>query len=82
MIVTQQPTMINMGDILDNRSSKPNPLEILKTDELKLTNLIQNYEWSKMFKITDIKKATLYFTEKIIVLTNGTHLKYPLTLKP
>lgn len=30
-----------------------------------ITNLIQNYDWSKMIEMSDINKATCYFTETI-----------------
>lgn len=35
---------------------------------IHINNLIQNYEWSEMFEMTDSNKATRYFTKTIISL--------------
>ncbi|KAF0752799.1 Uncharacterized protein FWK35_00012261 [Aphis craccivora] len=66
-ITDHYPKIISVGNILDNRHNKPNPLKILITDEAKLTDLIQNFEWSEMYDI-DTNRTAHYFTEKITSL--------------
>lgn len=64
------PIMISIGNLSKNRMNKPNPLKILKTDKLKLNNLIQTQNWSNLLEITDTNIATHYFTETINRLKN------------
>jgi hypothetical protein len=48
----------------------PKPLKILKTDNQKLSNSIENQNWSKILELTDVNKATQYFTSTLNNLFN------------
>lgn len=69
-ITDHYSTILSLGNILDNRNNKPNPLKILKTDHQKLSNSIENHNWSEVHDFTDVNKATRYFTSTVNNLKN------------
>lgn len=81
-ITVHYPIMIYIdNNLLDNCNNKPSPLKIFRADKLKLTSLIQNHEWSEIYKIIDINTVTHYFIVTLTSLKKRPHLKYLLILK-
>lgn len=62
-ITDHYPTALSIGNLSDNRNNSPNPLKILKNDHFKLTNQIQNHNWSEIFDFNDINLALHYLVE-------------------
>lgn len=69
-ITNYYPTVLSIGNILNNRNNTPKPLKILKTDNQKLSNSTENYIWSEILEFSDINKATQYFINTINNLKN------------
>jgi len=69
-ITDHYPTILSIGNILDKRNNMPKPFKILKTDNQKLSNSIENHNWSEILKFTDVNKATQYFTSTLYNLKN------------
>jgi hypothetical protein len=47
-MIDHYPIILSIGNLLDNRNNTENPLKLLKIDEIKLANLIQNHNWSEI----------------------------------
>lgn len=64
-VTDHYPTVLSIGNISDNRNNSPNPLKLLNINDDKLTELIQNHNWSEISEIYDVKKVSHYLIETI-----------------
>lgn len=81
-ITDHYPTILSLGNILDKRNNIPNPLKILKTDNQKLSNSIENHNWLEILEVTYVNKATQYFTSTLNNQKTKPRLKYTSPQKP
>jgi len=58
-------TTLSIGNLSDNRNNSLNPLKVLKIDDFKLTNQIQNHNWSEICDFNDVNLALHYLVETI-----------------
>jgi len=75
-ITDHYPTTLSIGNLSDNRNNSPNQLKVLKIDDYKLTNLIQNHNWSEIFDFNDVNLALQYLVEIINKLKKILHNRY------
>lgn len=69
-ITDHYSNILTIDNIIDNRNNEPNPLKILKTGCQKLSNSIENHNWSEILKFAYVNKATQYFISTINNLNN------------
>lgn len=70
-ITDHYPIILSIGNLVDNRNNTKNPFKLLKIDDKKLDNLIQNHNWSEITKLKDVNKSNHYCTETINNLKNN-----------
>lgn len=73
--------MLSVVSILDNCNNKPNPLDLLKIDNLTLANPFK-FIIDLKYSISEVNKATVYFIEfvnklKYYVLSDISFLSKP-----